>query len=108
MQYGHIFYCATLDVMNPQNEQYATVGESVNNPNESKATILAFIASAIMSLLAFVFFKNPEILFTFMPYSVHGIYYTIPIVKLFAIAAVFCAATLYMFIGKVKAYYYEK
>lgn len=108
MQYGHIFYCATLDVMNPQNEQYATVGESVNNPNEGKATILAFIVSAIMSLLAFVFFKNPEILFTFIPYSVHGIYYTIPIVKLFAIAAVFCAATLYMFIGKVKAYYYEK
>ena len=108
MQYGHIFYCATLDVMNPQNEQYATVGESVNNPNEGKATILAFIVSAIMSLLAFVFFKNHEILFTFMPYSGHGIYYTIPIVKLFAIAAVFCAATLYMFIGKVKAYYYEK
>ena len=108
MQYGHIFYCATLDVMHPQNEQYATIGESVNNPNETKATILAFILSAVITLLAFVFFKTPEILLTFIPYSIQGIYYTIPIVKLLAISAVFFVAMLYMFIGKVKAYYYEK
>ena len=49
IQYGHIFYSATLDIMNPQNEQYATIGEEISNPNENKSTIMAFVISFAVS-----------------------------------------------------------
>ena len=53
---AHMLYCAELDLMNPQVELYATVGSSESNPNETKATVTAFIisflaAGAVMLLL---------------------------------------------------------
>ena len=51
---AHMLYCAVQDLMNPQHEMYATVGNSENNPNETKATITAFIISFVAALLMFI------------------------------------------------------
>lgn len=58
LYYAHLFYSATLDIINPQNEKYATTGEDVNNENENKSSIGAVIMSAIYALFAFLFFNE--------------------------------------------------
>ncbi len=95
VQWGHILFSALTDIMNPQNEQYATVGESAQNPNENKATITAFIISAFFAFFGYVLLnENPMI--------------TGAIVKLFIIGVVLFAVTLSLFIKVIKTYYYEK
>lgn len=94
---GHMIYSATLDIMNPQNEQYATVGSIINNPNETKSTILAFIISIAIALISFLLFKED---------STYGHTYLASI-KILIISVCFLLAMIYMFIQRVKAYYYE-
>jgi hypothetical protein len=45
---GHMIWSASLDLMNPQNETYATSGEMDDNPNERGSTVIAFIVSALI------------------------------------------------------------
>ena len=90
---GHLFWSAELDLMNPQNEQYATTGTSVNNPNEKKSTLYAFI-------LAFVLFVISLLLFT------ENI--QVAWLKLMLIAGVFAAARVYLYFGKIRVFYKEK
>lgn len=95
VQWAHILYSALTDIMNPQNEQYATVGESAQNPNENKSTLTAFILSAFFAFFGYVLFgENPGI--------------TGAVVKLFLIAAVLFGVTTFIFVKSIKAYYYEK
>lgn len=97
---GHMIYSATLDIMNPQNEQYATSGEVLDNPNETKSTILAFIISFAFALITYKFFSES---------IVSG--QTADLVKcslkLMSIGLGFFVMMLYLFLMKVKAYYYE-
>ena len=51
---AHMLYCAVLDIMNPQNELYASVGHPDSNPNETKATVTAFISSFIAAAAVFL------------------------------------------------------
>ncbi len=53
VHFAHMVYSAMLDIMNPQNEQYATVGTEVSNPNENKSTVYAFIISFAFSLFTY-------------------------------------------------------
>lgn len=99
IQYGHIFYSATLDIMNPQNEQYATVGEEISNPNENKSTLVAFIMSFVIALIAYGLF-NESYLTTNS--------FVLAAVKILLIGIAIFAAEFVMFLLKVKAYYYEK
>ena len=93
IQWGHILWSGMLDLMNPQNEQYATFGEMNDNPNENFATITAFIVAAVYALYSFILF--PE-----------GV--TSACVKLCVMGVVFAAILAYMFLNKVKVYYFEK
>ena len=93
MQWGHVFCCATLDLMNPQNEAYATTGNVDDNPNETSATVIAFIASAVFAFFSYVII--PE-----------GV--TTACIKLCLIGVVFMLTLIYMFVTKVKVYFYEK
>lgn len=82
-----------MDIMNPQNEQYATSGVVESNPNEKKSTLFAFIISVLsfgISLLLFT--ENIAVAW----------------LKLMIIALIFAAARIYLFIGKVKVFYKEK
>lgn len=99
IQYAHIFYCAAQDIMNPQNEVYATTGNDFNNPNEAKATILAFVGSLIITFI-FYFMLVESV-------TLHGNYMS-AFIRLLIIAIVLFAGYLYLFIKKIQAFYYEK
>lgn len=100
VQVGHILFCALMDLMNPQNEQYATAGGQISNPNETKATISAFILSFAFALITLGFLieeqVKPEISFN------------LAFVKMLLIGIVFIGVAIYMFIEKIKAYYYDR
>ena len=99
IQYAHIFFCAAQDLMNPQNEAYATTGSDFNNPNESKATIVAFVGSFAIAIA-----------FYFMLTESMRLYenYVSAFIRLFIIAVGLFAGLLLLFIMKIKAFYYEK
>ena len=100
IQVGHILFCALLDLMNPQNEQYATAGEQVNNPNETKATVFGFIVSFLIALITLGFLVEEQ----FMPNQS----FNYAFLKMFLIGFTFFGVALYMFIEKIKAYYYDR
>ena len=93
LQWGHVFWSATLDLMNPQNELYATTGNVDDNPNETTSTIIAFIVTVIFAFFAFILF--PE-----------GV--TVACIKLALIGVTFAIILVYMYVSKIKVYFYEK
>ena len=99
IQYAHIFYCAAQDIMNPQNEVYATTGSDFNNPNEAKATVMAFIGSFVLTVV--LYFMLVESM------SLHENYLS-AFIRLLIIAAFLFAGFLYLFVKKIQAFYYEK
>mgnify|MGYP003343317008 CR=1 FL=1 len=94
-----MYYSVTLDIMNPQNEVYATVGENNNNPNENKSTIVALVVSALVALISFFLMRETHL---------SDGNFNIAFIKLLVIAIVGAAASFMLFALKVKAYYYEK
>lgn len=99
IQYAHIFYSATLDIMNPQNEQYATIGEEISNPNENKSTIMAFVFSFVIAFISYALFNES---------NMETGSFLLATIKILLIAIALFASTLSMFILKIKAYYYER
>ncbi len=97
---GHMIYSATLDIMNPQNEQYATTGEVIDNPNETKSTILAFILSAVFAVITYKFFSEAT-----LSGQISDLVKCT--VKLLCIGGAYFGSMLYLFLKKVKAFYYE-
>jgi hypothetical protein len=94
---GHVVWSASLDLMNPQNEIYATSGEMDDNPNEKSSTISAFIVSALYAFFSFILFSD-----------VIKNAVSTACVKLLLIGIVFLIATVYMYVNKIKVYYNEK
>jgi hypothetical protein len=99
IQVGHILYCAILDIMNPQNEQYATTGDQISNPNETKATIIAFIVAFLVAMVTLGFMIEEQV----MPEVAYNPAFT----KIMIIGAIFLGTAIYLFISKIKAYYYD-
>ena len=99
IQYAHIFYSAAQDIMNPQNEVYATTGSDFNNPNEARATVMAFIGSFAITLA-----------FYFMLVESMRLYdnYLSAFIRLLIVSAFLFAGFLLLFVKKIKAFYYEK
>ena len=91
--FAHLLWSLEMDVMNPQNEQYATVGMSFDNPNERNSTIIGFLVSALAA--AFVYFIMSE-----------G--QTLAFVKLAIVTFVFFAARVFLLFDRVRLYYAEK
>ena len=100
IQIGHILFCALLDLMNPQNEQYATSGGQISNPNETKATLSAFIISFLVALIALGLMIEEQ----FKP----EVNFNLAFLKLMLLGIVFLGTNIYMFIAKIKAYYYDR
>ena len=99
LQYAHIFFCAAQDLMNPQNEAYATTGSDFNNPNETRATIAAFVISFLIAGLFYFMLKE-----SMASYD----NYNSAFLGLFIISAILFVGFLYLFIKKVQVFYYEK
>ena len=91
---AHMFYCAELDLMNPQTELYATVGSTEANPNETKATASAFIISFLTAGVMFLLLLEGS---EFSAY-----------IKLLIIAVIAFIYRLYLFVEKINLYYKEK
>jgi hypothetical protein len=91
---AHMFYCAECDLMNPQIELYATVGSSESNPNETRATVSAFIISfAVTAAMLLLLIEGTG----FNPYA-----------KLILASLAALGYRAYMFFTKIKLYYKEK
>ena len=90
----HLFMCAEWDLMNPQIEIYATVGSNESNPNETKATAVAFGASFVIALI---------IMLLLFLHENQNVYF-----KLMLVSAAVMARKIYVFIRKIVLYYKEK
>lgn len=92
-QVGHMLWSAERDIMNPQNEQYATTGGEIDNPNSNATTISAFIISVAVALFSYKLFSENALL---------------ACLKLMLLGLAFAVMRVYMFIIKVRVYYKEK
>ena len=90
---SHVLYSAQLDLMNPQNELYASVGSSESNPNETKSTLFAFLVAFLTAGVVFLLLNEGE-----------GQVYE----KLILVAAGVFAYRVWMFLSMLKLYYKEK
>ncbi len=90
---AHLLWSAEMDIMNPQSDQYATIGLEFDNPNVKKATIFALLISAIFAFL--VYFLAPS-----------GLNSTF--VKLAILSTAFMLARVYLYFIRVKLYYKER
>lgn len=90
---AHLLYCAETDIMNPQSEIYASTGTHEGNPNETRATVSAFIISFLVSavMLLLLIEGNGNVHLKMMLVSLFALLYRV-----------------YMFFRKVKLYYKEK
>lgn len=91
---AHMLYCAEQDLMNPQVELYATVGGSESNPNETRATLTAFLISFFIAFAIFLLLLERV---GFNPY-----------IKFALVAAAALAYRVWMFFAKLRLYYKEK
>lgn len=97
---GHMIYSATLDIMNPQNEQYATTGNTIDNPNENKSIAVAFILSFGYALISYKLLSEASVAGT-SGSLLFGMG------KLLFISAIFFIYMIVMFMKRVKAFYYD-
>jgi hypothetical protein len=92
--FAHLFYSAELDIMNPQTELYATIGNSDSNPNETKSTVIAFLGAFVtFGMFLFLLVENPNL---------------ITYIKLLVIGIALMLFRLYMLLNKIKLYYMER
>ena len=82
-----------MDVMRPQHDQYATLGNVIDNPNERNSTILAFVLSALFTLITYVILSEGQ---------------TKAVMKIAIVALVFLAARVYLYLTRIRLYYAEK
>lgn len=105
--FAHLMYCAELDIMNPQYEIYATVGASDSNPNETKATLSAFIISFITAGATMLLLMDKSDAIANIPFTdtlvLDSIY-----LKLFFVGLAVMLQRIYMYFSKIKLYYKEK
>ena len=104
--FAHLLYCAELDIMNPQFEIYATVGASDSNPNETKATLSAFIISfivAIASMLLLIDKSGFVLSVDIANESINTVY-----IKFFLVGLAALLFRIYLYFSKIKLYYKEK
>lgn len=98
LHYGHMIWSAMLDIMNPQNEQYATTGEVVDNPNENKSTILAFVISILYAICAYKLLLESNL-------GTNDL--TLGFMKMLIISCILFFGVMLLFIKRIKAYYYD-
>ena len=88
-----MFFSAQLDIMSPQTEIYATMGNYDNNPNEMKSTLLAFLISFLTAGATFLLLLEGR----------GHVYLKLLLVGLFA-AGYFA----WSYFDRIKLYYKEK
>ena len=90
---AHLLWSAEMDIMNPQSDQYATIGVEYDNPNVAKATLFSLLISVIFAFLMY-FLAPSGLMSTF--------------VKLAILSLAFMGARVYLYFIRVKLYYKER
>ena len=90
---AHLMFCAQTDIMNPQTEIYATMGEHENDPNEGVATVTAFLISLVVCVVTLLLLGEGA-----------GNVFE----KLFFVGLGLCIYETWLFFSKIKLYYKEK
>ena len=90
---AHLMFCAQSDIMNPQTEIYATMGEHENDPNEAKATVTAFLISFVVAVVTLLLLNEGR-----------GMVFE----KLCLVGLALCVYEIWLFFSKIKLYYKEK
>ncbi len=98
LHYAHMLWSAMLDIMNPQNEQYATTGMEVDNPNENKSSIFAFIIAFVYAVIAYKLLSESVLYHKGL---------TMGMSKLLFISLISFISILILFIKRIKAFYYD-
>lgn len=91
--WAHLLWSAEMDIMNPQHDQYATVGMTLDNPNERNSTILAFLISVLVAFVTYFLLSEGQ---------------SKAVTKIVLVAAVFLAARAYLYFTRISLYYAEK
>lgn len=87
---GHLIWSAELDFMRPQDQLYKEVGEgNISNPNESASGIIAFIITAIFTVISLILIQENSM----------NVFY-----KLLLIGAIFLVARIILAVLKIKGY----
>ena len=84
---------AEYDIMRPQTEQYQTTGGHINNPNDTKSSIMSVVLSALFAFLTY-FFISEDVSLVW--------------IRVFVFVAGFLALRIWLYINKIKVYYKEK
>ena len=103
--FSHLLYCGELDLLNPQHEIYATVGASDNNPNETKATLFAFIISFLTSGVIFLLLLDKTDAISSI--NMGSIALDTVYLKLFLVGLGCMIFRIFRFFSTVKLYYKE-
>ncbi|MCH5151679.1 MAG: hypothetical protein J1F65_03365 [Clostridiales bacterium] len=90
---AHLLWSAEMDIMRPQHEQYATLGNVIDNRNERNSTIIAFVIS---------------VLFAFWLYFIADEGRELATIKVAVLAFVFLAVRTYLYFVRIRLYYAEK
>ena len=104
---AHLMYCAEQDIMNPQYEIYATVGASDNNPNETKATLTAFIIAFLVGGATMLLLLDKSETLGSINISDNLVLKT-EYLKIFLVGLAVMVYRVYLYFSKIKLYYKEK
>lgn len=91
--WAHLLWSAEMDIMNPQHEQYATVGMTLDNSNERNSTIIAFLISALIAFITYFLLSEGQ---------------SKAVTKIVILVLVFLAARAYLYFTRIRLYYAEK
>lgn len=90
---NHLLWSAEMDIMNPQYMQYATTGNHLSNPNETKSSIaMLFLAFVFFGISLFLSIENIETSW----------------IKVGIITLLLLIYRVWSFYNKIKYYYKEK
>ena len=89
---AHLLWCAEIDVMRSQADQYQTIGADYNNPNERTATFTSILLAALFAI-AFLVFADTGVTTSFA--------------KIALISLAFLAVRIFLYVKRVNLYFVE-
>ena len=104
---AHLLFCAELDIMNPQHEIYATVGSSDNNPNETTATLSAFVISFLVAGVTMLLLIDKTGYIGTINFG-QNLSLNMVYLKLMLVGLATMIYRVWLYFSKIKLYYKEK
>ncbi len=98
---AHLLWCAEMDVMHNYADQYQTVGVQFDSPNERNATLVGFLLAALFAAMYYLLSDIGGLVISSLTPTMAAL------VKALAVAVVFLAVRIYLYITRCKLYFVE-